>query len=242
MRKHGSIITPRPAGLPHLSARAAPVTAAPVNWFANHKADGDMLGNDRWGDCDPAADFRIIELWGGQCSRSLALGRYSLLTGFNPADESTDQGTDTNQDLAAWCSFPIYDGKTTWPIYWAQIIDPPDLGTVARALTRFPLLATILLPPAIANSPELWCGVMGTGPSWVPSEAHRVVLGAWDGQAWTVRTWGMDVTVSMGMLEQMLCVVDVPIPHPASAPDELNLEGIDFDALTADLAQLKVVA
>lgn len=237
--KHGSIITPRPPGLPHLSHRATAVLPAPVNWFKK-SADGNMLGNDQYGDCDPAADFRIIQLWGGACTQTLALARYTQLTGFDAAIPSTDQGTDTNQDMKAWCSFPIFDGQNSWPIYWAQI-DGSDLDQVGRALTRFPLLITFLLPVAIADKPELWAGSVGTGPAWVPSEGHRVVLGGWTGTNWIVRTWGMDVLVSPAIMALMLAVVDVPIPHPLAAPDELNLDGIAFDALAADLEQLKLV-
>lgn len=235
--KHGSIITPTPPGLPRLAHRATAVAAKPVNWFMK-PADHDMLGNDLFGDCDPAADFRIIQLWGGLCSQALALGRYSQLTGFNAAFSYTDQGTDTNMDMRAWCRFPIFDGKDIWPIYWAQI-EPADFDQISRALTRFPLLATLLLPAAVENKPELWGGAVGTGSAWAPSAAHRVVLGGWDGTDWTVESWGEYYKVSQNMLAHMLCVVDVPIPHPMSAPDMVDLAGIDFDQLTADLDRIK---
>ncbi len=224
--KHGSILSERPAALAHLNARAADTAAfKPIDWFKDHPPDGDPLGNDDFGCCDPAADFRLIQLWGGECDQHLVLNRYSQLTGFSAAVASSDQGTDTNLDLRSWCAFPIFDGKVSWPIYWAQVA-PVNGREVLRALQRVPLLGTIILPKAIDQSPEKWADPPGSGDDWIPSEAHRVVIGGWDGTFWKVRTWGMDVKVHPMTMGLLLSggIVDVAIPHPACAPEALYLE------------------
>lgn len=241
--KHGSIITPRPRHLSHLRSRTKAGTfhPQPVNWFVK-PPDGDLLGNDDYGDCDPVADFRLIQKWGGQCSKELALNRYTQLTGFSRNDPATDQGTDTNADMMSWCAFPIFDGGRAWPIYWAAI-ESTDYDQIHRALQRFPLLITIVLPKAVEQNPELWRGMPGgSSGMWEPTEPHRVLLGGWDGSYWTIETWGMHVPVSEAMMELMLTpgCVDVAIPHPDVAPDALNLDGIDFASLEIDLAAMGI--
>ena len=241
--KHGSIITPKPSQVPEFKLRTMTTHATappiqPVNWFKDCPPDGDALGNDDFGCCDPAADFRIVQLWGGKCSKDLVLNRYEQLTGFRSDIPSTDQGTDTNMDMRSWCSFPIYDGTKAWPTLWAQI-PSNDLSQALTALQRFPLLVTLALPVAVADYPERWVLPPGSGAGWAPTEGHRVVLGGWDGSNWLVRTWGTDVPIGDAMFRLMLGpgVFDVPIPEP-SLQDRFDLEGISFDALEVDLRLL----
>lgn len=243
--KRGSIITPRPEDIPIFRTRTTTTNATapqikPVNWFEKCPPDGDLLGNDDYGCCDPAADFRIVQLWGGKCSKELVLNRYAQLTGFRSDLPSTDQGTDTNDDMRSWCAFPIYDGVKSYPTYWAQI-PSHDLSQALRALQRFPLLITLALPKAVEDEPEQWRYAPGSGNGWEPTDGHRVVLGGWDGSNWLVRTWGEDVWISNAMFELMIGpgIIDVPIPEPASAPVHFDLEGIAFDALASDLSALR---
>lgn len=59
-----------------------------------------MLGNDQFGDCVWAGAAHETMLWNREAGRSIAwsdtsaLSDYSAVTGFNPSDQSTDQGTD----------------------------------------------------------------------------------------------------------------------------------------------------
>lgn len=238
--QYGSIITPRPALLPKFNARSSTVgQSVNVDWSKLVPPDGDMLGNDDYGCCDPAADFRIIQLWGGKCDKQLVLNRYAQLTGFRAGDVLTDNGTDTNLDMRAWCAFPVYDGENVWPVYWAQI-EPNETDQLVRALQRFPLLATIVMPEAAADEPESWVNQPGTGKAWEPTIAHRVVLLGADGNRWKLRTWGRDYWCSLEMFNLFIeqGVVDVPIPTVRDAPEDFDLDGIDFDALSNDMAAM----
>jgi len=62
--------------------------------------DSGMLGNDQWGDCVIAGaehETMLWNAWGGNptgFSVETAQADYSAITGFDPNDPSTDQGTD----------------------------------------------------------------------------------------------------------------------------------------------------
>jgi hypothetical protein len=62
--------------------------------------DWGMLGNDQAGDCVLAAQAHAVMLWNQAAGRTVkfteqsVLADYSAVTGYNPADSSTDQGTD----------------------------------------------------------------------------------------------------------------------------------------------------
>jgi hypothetical protein len=66
--------------------------ASIINW--------QMLGNDGAGDCVWAEAAHTTMLWNACAGRNVqftdksVLSDYSAVTGYNPADESTDQGTD----------------------------------------------------------------------------------------------------------------------------------------------------
>jgi hypothetical protein len=236
-RRHGAIHTPRPDGIARLAARMGMAEAPIPNWFARFRADGDPLGNDQFGDCADAADCQLIRLWGGRADRAMALSRYQMNTGFDPATGQPDNGTDTSQDMASWCAAPILDldGRPR-PIYWAWV-DHADETEIRAALARFPLAISVGLPAAIADDPDRWGE--DPQPGWTPDEGHRIVLGFMNDRGWLVRSWGEDYTVSFALMRLMLLAVDVPIPHPATAPAELQWSGLDYAALARDLATLR---
>lgn len=233
--RFGAIHTPRPAGIARLSSRVGAPSSPIPNWLARFPPDGDPLGNDDFGDCVDAADCQIIRIMGGKADRAMALARYTQ-TGFDLATGQPDNGSDTRADMLNWCAAPIVDlsGKA-WPIYWASA-DHTDEADVENALRLFPLLITVGLPAPIANDPERWSEP--PQPGWTADEAHRIVLGYRDDKGWWVRTWGSDYAVSPALLRLMLLAVDIPIPRPASAPSELQIDGLDYAALEADLAAL----
>src|ERR1700761_962077 len=70
-----------------------------VNWFAKCPADGDPLGNDQVGDCEPVAKLRTIQvlLSNAQGSnwaptKAMAFSLYQQYTGFDPATLKPDNG------------------------------------------------------------------------------------------------------------------------------------------------------
>lgn len=234
--RFGAIHAPRPDAIARLSARGA-LTEAPIpNWFARFPADGDPLGNDDIGNCVDAADCQIVRLMGGRANRQMAMARYAMMTGFDPATGQPDNGSDTSADMVNWCAAPIVDlDGRPFPIYWASV-GHTDMAGVGGALARFPLVVTIGLPNQIAQYPERWREP--PYPGWTADEPHRVVLGNRTGAGWWLRSWGLDYPTHPDLLRLMLLAVDVPIPHPAAVPPELQWAGLDYAALAADLATI----
>jgi hypothetical protein len=63
-------------------------------------ANWEMLGNDQYGDCVWAGAAHETMLWNKEAARTVTFNNqsvlkdYSAVTGFNPNDPNTDQGTD----------------------------------------------------------------------------------------------------------------------------------------------------
>ena len=67
--------------------------------YAVRPSDWDMLGNDRVGDCAEAGAIHLAQAQSANAGNPLhgtteqALALYSAITGYNPSDPSSDQGT-----------------------------------------------------------------------------------------------------------------------------------------------------
>lgn len=93
---------------------AAVLPKVPVSFghYASVPKDWGMLGNDQYGDCVFAGAAHEHLLWETANKRSVAftnsdvLGDYSAVTGFNPNDPNTDQGT----DMATAAGYRLHTG------------------------------------------------------------------------------------------------------------------------------------
>jgi hypothetical protein len=87
-------------------------TVAPQGWeyFAG---DFEMLGNDQYGDCAEAGAMHLIQAQTSATGNPLkgtlqqTLDLYTAVTGFNPSNPATDQGTDLLTLLQYWKSTGI---------------------------------------------------------------------------------------------------------------------------------------
>jgi hypothetical protein len=228
----GAKHTERPAAIQPLTARAVLSAAAtPRNWFAACPADGELYGNGACGDCVPVADFRYIQTVLASVSSPWAptldavLGRYTALTGFDPATGRPDDGTDTAADLTAWCrdGIALPDLQRVIVPVWASV-DPKRLDHVAAALALAPCLVSLNLPTNwqnIENDKAAWWDPPGA----LTGDFHRVLLG----NSQTLRTWGMDVVV--GPVWWETCVVAVDF---LAVRDLVPAEALDWEGLLAD--------
>jgi hypothetical protein len=98
-----------------------------------------MLGNDSVGDCVEAMALQFIMAAQGNVGTRVtftadqAIQLYSAITGYNPADPSTDQGTAITDLLAYWQATGIFGHKI---LGWAAV-NPSDLAQVRAATYLF---------------------------------------------------------------------------------------------------------
>lgn len=121
---------------------ALPYPANPaVDWFAARLklAPMPVWGNDQYGDCFWAMMANLLQVDSAnagsmiQLAESDVLAAYSACTGFNPADPSTDQGTDMLNGLNFMRTTGIAGNK----IGAFMSVDPTNQREIVSALWLF---------------------------------------------------------------------------------------------------------
>jgi hypothetical protein len=226
------------------------LSAQASDWFAALPADGEMYGNDKWGDCWPIARRWVIAL-----TRAAAVGEalrpaqqpilsdYTFLAGFNQLTGANDNGTDTSKGMADWCQSGVRVNDQTLDIRRWLTVDPTADAQLAIALwAAGPLMATWALPMAMQD-PSNWSVAPGASTDWTtPWAEHETVWGKSDGNAeFFTRTWGQDLWVHPDVRRKFCIHTDVPLNLAAGqwiGPHGLTPDMIDRDALNADIAML----
>lgn len=141
----------------YLVPKAVPRSPDGVAWnnAAAMQVIRDIEGNDQYGDCVEAEDAHYLALMTANgkglfaMSDAQTLARYAALTGFNPADPSTDVGTDPIQDLNYALQNPYADGSVDAGYL---LVDATNKDEVKYALATFGNLKIWLaLPDAYVN-------------------------------------------------------------------------------------------
>ncbi len=152
------------------------------------------LGNNQYGDCVEAGYAHQIQIWGDQAGHPFAptdaeaLAAYSALTGFNPADPSTDKGTDMLTALGYWKSTGLAGQKIT--AY--ATLNPLSRAEISEAIAWYGGAYIGLQMPLSAQSQ--------IGSEWTVTTGSNAVAGSWGGHCvpicgydanglWCV-TWG----------------------------------------------------
>lgn len=250
-RQLGAIHIEPPASVPLLMARArldkmvAPTSA---DWHAFAPADGDPLGNDTCGCCVEAWDYQEIRLrrWNaaGDTRKPTAaevINRYTAMTGYNPATGTPDIGTDTAADTLDYCTNGIrLDSQTIDIPSWA-LIDPKDFTHMKIAIAHCCAIAITVALPAALQDDQNFDQVPGTGEEWKAGSwgMHRVGSGKYDGDVFTIRTWGEDKPVHPDMMRLIIIAAEVRISRTWLRTTGLTPSGLDWDALMADKLALK---
>lgn len=245
----GALHTTPPESVPHLAARArldlmkAPPSA---DWHKAAPADGDALANDVCGNCVPVWDFqeeclRIANAMGStwRPTAQMALDRYSRLTGYDPATGQPDAGTDTAMDSADLCTTGLLVNAQLLDVPHWTLIDPANFEHMRIAVAHLCTVAmTVNLPMALQDLD--FSKPPGTGPDWAPGGwgMHRLGSGKYDGDVFTVRTWGMDLPVHPDTLRLILVAAECRVSRRWLQASGLAPSGLDYDALDADRARL----
>lgn len=249
----GAIHRAAPSGVPFLSARARLSRMTPpksVDWHLKCPPDGDALGNDLYGCCVPAETYREIQMrranaWGDTWKPTEAdvLARYAALTGFNVATGQPDQGTDTAAETADYCTRGVrLDSQTVDIPHWT-LIDPTKTNDMKLAIAHLCAIAlTAALP--IGSQDMDFAKPPGSGPDWVAGSwgVHRILSGKYDGDVFTIRTWGLDYPVHPEWMQRYVIAAEVRVSRTWTQATGLTPSGLDWDGLIADAGNYGKVA
>jgi hypothetical protein len=227
---------------PHLTQATAPPAA--VNWNKPVRS-WPMLANDSVGDCVFAAIGHTIQTWTANASTEVilsdrdVLAAYSAVTGYNPADPSTDQGTVMQDAFSYWRKTGIAGHKI---LAFAQV----DHTSLVELETAVALFGEVLLA---IDFPDTAMDQFNEGKPWdvvygAKSEGgHAICSARYDSgnksAPWTVITWGREQPVTTRFLSKYLreawvAIAPEWIAANGTSPSGLDLAGLgeDFTALT----------
>jgi hypothetical protein len=217
--------------------------------------DWGMLGNDNYGDCVWAGADHETLYWNAAEGTFLtftdanALADYAAVTGFDPNNPNTDQGTDMEEAAKYRRKTGVVDGFGKRHTVAAYVALP---GVNPRATNTADLL------PALANASYVF-GAVGIGiafPStamdqfnqhkpwdYVPGAriegGHYVtVVGRNTAGNFQVVTWGRIQEVTPAFLLEYVDEAIVYLSTEFLAGDGFTIDGFDLAKLNADLVSL----
>lgn len=204
-----------------------------------------MLGNDNYGDCVWAGAAHETMLWNADASRIVqftdagVLSDYAAVTGFDPADPNTDQGTDMAAAAAYRRATGVIDAAGARHLVGAYLaITAGDLAELLTAAYVFGTVGIGITFPDSAmaqfNAGQPWDVVPGStieGGHYVPFLARR-------GGFTVVDTWAQE----QGMTDAFTAANNdesVVYFSQEFLTAGQSLEGFDTEQLNADLAALQ---
>jgi hypothetical protein len=230
--KAGTTLRQAPVGFGHY-------TLFPVDGWG-------MLGNDAYGDCVFAGGDHETMMVNKMNGRDVpfvdanALGDYSAVTGFNPADPATDQGTDVHDALNYRRGTGLVDASGARHTIGAYVsLEPGSYGQTLEALYAFDFVAIGFEFPDYAmaefNAGKPWAYQKGgtiDGGHYVPVVGRP--------HAWTIDvvTWGQIQPMGRRFFEAYCDEAFGVLTVETLNGTGRTPEGLDLDALNAALAAL----
>lgn len=230
---------------PHLKLTAAHLAALPdpPDEVDHGQGTYPMYGNDQYGDCVEAGlghqvgQYTLVS--SGQeatFTDQQILGAYSAITGFNPDDENTDQGTYT-QDAMTWWRKTGLEGHA---IVLYAALDLANVKALKQAINAFGGIGIGFNFPAYAMDQ------FNAGKPWDVQKknatiegGHYVLATGYNAQYLKVKTWGAEQLMSWAFLakyadEAWGALDDEMVGNAGSFLPGVDLYGLgeDFAALT----------
>jgi hypothetical protein len=222
---------------------AAPVNPPKVDWMSK-VTSWPMYDNDRYGDCVFAAIGHQVQAFTtyGQGATivlrsSDILNAYSDVTGFDPHDPNSDQGTIVQDALNYWRSTGVGGHQI---LAFAQV-DHRNRAEVEAAIHVFGNLHVGINFPASAMSQ------FNMGNDWDVTRSdggieggHAVPVGAYDHDVNHLRlvTWAKDIKMTQAFWDKYVDEAWVVISPEWLDATGHNPEGIDLYGLGEELARL----
>lgn len=234
---HDEATHPRLHLAPHVTTAAAP--PASVDWHSNVTA-WPMYGNDQIGDCTEAMVGHVIQgasTYGEGNTVTITdadvLAAYERVSGYNPADPSTDQGAVLQDVYNDWRKTGVGGHKN---LVFAQV-NHNNHDEVKTAVYQFGAAGLgIVVTQSMMDA-------FAAGQDWVSASGpqlggHAVPCVGYDEQGVRVVTWGRVQLMTWDCFSQ--CVEEAWV---AVLPEWLNAtgtdpEGVDLHGLGDEFASL----
>jgi hypothetical protein len=215
----------------------------------NAYTDWHMLGNDRYGDCVWAGAAhehmllnKVVHRRDVPFTDDSVLGDYAAVTGFDPKDPNTDQGTNVHDALSYRRKTGITDASGTRHQIGAYVsLDPKNWEHLEQAAYIFGAVGIGIEFPDSAMKQfadgEPWAPVKGSkieGGHYVP-----VVGSLHAATEASAITWGKRQFFTVAFYEQYNDEAWVYITNDALHSNGTGLHGFDMEKLNAYLAALK---
>lgn len=218
--------------------RLTPPTSA--DWLSAVRVWGE-LGNTAVGDCTAAAAGHVamaVDKYGQGRDLVLtdadALAMYSAVSGYDPADPSTDVGATLQEALDYWRRVGIA-GNT---IAAFAFVDAQDVDLVRACISIFGAAYAGLNVPATAMAQ------FNAGKPWTLAGRSRILgghcvpLGAYDPAGFTCVTWGRTQRMDLGFYRRYFDEVAVPIDLDWLRSSGTSRADLDVATLNADFQAL----
>lgn len=208
-----------------------------------------MLANDTLGDCVIAMMLHTIEdffldagLTPPAFTAQDAITIYSAITGYNPADPSTDQGTDEGQAMGYWQNPGLaVEMIANLPHVIADTIsvNPQDVNEVKIAISEFPDIQFGTALPITAQGQTEWAvvGNPASDPNSEPGSwgGHGIPGREYDADTIKVVSWGAELLETWGFHGAYCQEAHVVLSKEMLNKAGVGPSGVSWDDLIADV-------
>jgi hypothetical protein len=204
-----------------------------------------MLGNDQYGDCVWAGAGHETMLWNREASNIVTftdksvLSDYSKVTGFNPNDPNTDQGTDMQVAASYRKKTGVLDSQGNRHKVGAYVaISIGNVDELKAAMYLFSAVGLGIRFPKSAmtqfNNGKAWTVVSSS-----PIEGgHYVPLVGYTSKYVNLITWGKVQKATWGFVKRYMDEGLVYLTTEMLSGDK-SIDGFNLSQLQADLSSLK---
>lgn len=227
---------------------AAALPAPPTRAGHQELSDSNMFANDRLSDCVCAGAAHETLLWNREGGRRVevtdeqVISMYSDITGYNPKDPSTDQGT-VMADAASWRRKKGLEDGTgkRHKIAAYTSISPSNQMEHMQSIWLFSAIGIGFEIPRSAmvqfEKEEPWEVVQGASSETLGG--HYFTAVGYDARYLYVITWGRIQKMSWSFLQKYNDESFAYLSKEFLDKKEKSPEGFDLDSLKLDLSRLK---
>jgi hypothetical protein len=215
-------------------------TPAQVGGYGVRETGWGMLGNDTYGDCYPAFMMHSITAmtrWSQAvpyvANTVQTLSLYSAITGFNPNEPTTDQGTEPGIAIDYWLNTGVDLGNGTHnKLAGAAGIRAGAWDDLVDALAWAGDCGISWSLPVSCQSQEVWDVVADDGGVWGGHETKGLFYNNDTGLVRFV-SWGKELLATKAFVEKYMVGGVVPLNHDAIRGNGLDPMSINWTQLAS---------